>query len=418
MIEKIYSCCPSIAKRVHQFETLRSEIIFIEILHLSDSNKMYLFLTPSTIGCLPLGIILTTSDNTPTLRVGFSLLKETLLKNGPYIFATDGHLPEEVLQTIWPKSKIIISAYHTLKNIWSWLSSAENQIPKEDQSLLFRDFYNILYAGNEHTFKTNFETVKMNSANYENFKKLLDEYYSKKELWGTYYRPRNIKYLTDNIKYSELTIWFLKDMLLNNLKNARFAHLADFTVNVFFQYIKQRLIDFTNTKLRNQFYCDIQLPDENVLKKIQNIGQSLCFVPSDEEEYLIYAVNISLCKCSCSQENSTTICKHIRWVCKLNYSEKLYENLIKMENREKCYIIATGQELKSWMIKEDQEIYKTTSDSYKIQIIDEEDDDEDISSNKIKLEDNFVAGIFTSVPQSCEMKSDDCEMDEIKSESE
>ena len=116
---------------------------------------MFLFLTHSPTGGLPLGVVITQNEQEGTLNRAFELLK-TLLpadafggrgSNGPAAFITDDCLAErKALHSVFPQAVLLLCTFHLLQAVWRWLWDSRHGIKKEDRQSLFSLVKAIVYA--------------------------------------------------------------------------------------------------------------------------------------------------------------------------------------------------------------------------------------------------------------------------------
>ena len=60
---------------------------------------------------------------------------------GPSVFITDDSAAERnAIELCWPNSKRFLCIFHVLQALWRWLWNANNQIRKDDRSIIISDF--------------------------------------------------------------------------------------------------------------------------------------------------------------------------------------------------------------------------------------------------------------------------------------
>ena len=88
------------------------------------------------IGGLPVGEILTTREDTETIRFGLELLKSVLPRGafygrgvdvGPQLFMTDdSDSLRSALTGAWEQAELLLCIFHVLQAIWNWLWDAKH----------------------------------------------------------------------------------------------------------------------------------------------------------------------------------------------------------------------------------------------------------------------------------------------------
>ena len=139
--------CTPIMKRVHKMVQQSSELVMVDASGGMDKQKhrMYVFVTPTAAGGLPLGIIITDTEKTYVFNESVGKLKEIFPedsfngKKEPQIFITDNDLKERgPLKEHFPNVKLLLCQFHFLKALWSWLCAEKHKIqPCHRQEMYF-----------------------------------------------------------------------------------------------------------------------------------------------------------------------------------------------------------------------------------------------------------------------------------------
>ena len=152
----LVAICSPLMKRVHT--TRRSgELCFIDSSGCMDREncRVFLLLTHSCAGGLPLGIILSQSEDEDTIAEGLELLKELLPENafdgnaraGPSLFITDDSKAERgALRRAFPEATLLLCTFHLLQAVWRWLRCNEHGISKIDRQAFYAVVKDMLYA--------------------------------------------------------------------------------------------------------------------------------------------------------------------------------------------------------------------------------------------------------------------------------
>lgn len=151
----VIAICTPVMKRVHRKLRESGEIIFVDSSGNCDHQKhrIFLLVTHSTAGGLPLGVVITTSEGQSTLTSGLQLL-QSLLPSGSFfgrehpqvIITDDCRNLRQSLQVVFPEARLLLCVFHQLQAMWRWLWSARNGVAKEDRPQLLNTFKSLVYT--------------------------------------------------------------------------------------------------------------------------------------------------------------------------------------------------------------------------------------------------------------------------------
>ena len=124
----VVAVCTPLMKRVHATIRQSSELVFVDSSGGVDrfNCRVFLFMTHSCAGGLPLGCIITTSDSREIISCGIELWKTILPDNcfygrgtqGPYVFLTDDCCPlRQAIHSSFPESVLLLCIFHILQAI-------------------------------------------------------------------------------------------------------------------------------------------------------------------------------------------------------------------------------------------------------------------------------------------------------------
>ena len=117
-------------------------------------SRIFLLLTHTSAGGLPLGVLITSNEQEDTISQGLALLK-TIFPDGafggkgtgPCAFITDDCLAERrALQTAFPESTLLLCTFHILQAVWRWLWEAKHAVQKADRQCLYSYIKEMVYA--------------------------------------------------------------------------------------------------------------------------------------------------------------------------------------------------------------------------------------------------------------------------------
>jgi hypothetical protein len=105
--------------------------------------RVFLMMTHSVCGALPLAIIITSDETTQTLVTAFSQLKSSLPDDaffcapsgkGPRVFMTDNCMElKDAIHQVWPDATTVLCIFHLLQQVWRWLHDKKHGIALEDR---------------------------------------------------------------------------------------------------------------------------------------------------------------------------------------------------------------------------------------------------------------------------------------------
>ena len=186
--ETIIAICDEFNHRVHETIPAAGDLLIVDATSNLDRSdtKLFHLMCPSPIGGLPLGTIITTKADQPTLSEALDLYK-TLLNNnsfygrganlGPVLTITDDDSAERnAISYAWSQTILLLCQFHLLKAIWDWLWKASHKIEHRDRPNLLNLFKKIVYAENSEDFNTFIENMKCDETynRYENFKEHIE----------------------------------------------------------------------------------------------------------------------------------------------------------------------------------------------------------------------------------------------------
>ena len=130
--------------------------------------RVFVTVTHSPVGALPLGVIITSDETTSTLMQAFDLLKQCLPENafygkgtsGPPVFMTDNCSElREALSKSWPNSKLLICVFHLMQQVWRWLFERKHNISPADRTGILLLFKTVVYASSYEEMEEAYEEL-------------------------------------------------------------------------------------------------------------------------------------------------------------------------------------------------------------------------------------------------------------------
>ncbi|XP_023311650.1 uncharacterized protein LOC111692125 isoform X2 [Anoplophora glabripennis] len=350
-------------KRVHKYVEAASEIVFIDSSGTMDrdGSRIFVMLTHSECGALPLGLIITTSECVDAIKSGFNIIKELVgepifggHEEGPAVFMTDDSQSEQkAIGDTWPGSKRMLCIFHVLQAVFRWLSKSKNGIPRDEQTSIYRDFQNILYANSLEEATAKYAIAVKNAKLFPKYINYLNNYWwPKRECWVKAYRRGVLMKNNHTNNYSESTIRQIKDKIFSRIKAFNLMQMVDFMLTKFEDYTERKLLDATsNRSSKNLLDKDIKMPPLDLIKLIKKLNENIVAVPSETKPNLLYLVNTEVLICSCTVGSTGAICKHIHWANALFCTDKYINKIDNLKIKENLYLVATGQPSKGeWLL--------------------------------------------------------------------
>lgn len=300
-------------KRVHKHIENASNIVFMDSSGTvdRDGSRIFVLLTDSECGALPLGLIITTSESVQAIKCGLQILRDLLRgtifgghEEGPKVFMTDDSLAEQkAIKETWPQVKCLLCIFHVLQAVYRWLSRLKNGIPKAQQTKIYKDFRNILYSNNIDEMLKKYELAVENAKMYPNYLNYLNTYWwPKKESWVKAYRNGWLINNNHTNNYSEATIRQIKDKIFSRIKAFNVVQMVDFMMTKFEKYNERKLLDASSNRLKtNPLYKQIKMPSTEILQRIIKLDENIIAVPSEGNQNLMYLVNMEVLFCSCTE---------------------------------------------------------------------------------------------------------------------
>ena len=162
MVEEklIMAICTPLMKRVHTDLRHAGELVFMDSSSNMDRHgcSVFIILTHSCAGGLPLGVLITTSESQSIIKAALQLYCGLLPdgcfggkgKRGPSLFMTDDcHAEQQAIQDVFPETVCLLCIFHVLQAAWRWLWNGKNAIPKYQRPSHLQHLKRLVYADSE-----------------------------------------------------------------------------------------------------------------------------------------------------------------------------------------------------------------------------------------------------------------------------
>ncbi|XP_074655760.1 transient receptor potential cation channel subfamily M member 8-like, partial [Tubulanus polymorphus] len=343
--ETCLAICTPLMFRVHQKWDTSCEMVFVYSPPPASNvdrhaHKVFLLLTYSPLGALPLGVVVTTSDSVDTLIFAFDLYKSLLTDNdfysrgesGPVLFITDNHEAlRTALRNAWPTALLFLCVIHLLQGMrrWLWNGGATIGIDANARAEILYRLRDMLYPENDEQLDEIYaESVARWSHEYPRLVEQLRDIYDDRATWAN--------------NYSEPMMRIVKDKIFERLKQFNMIQLIDVITTRWDCDLKKRLIDAANKRLApnpKYFPVDAEINEDAIIQVTNKIFK----VPSFRKPGMIYDVDMEFGLCTCTIGSTGGPCKH-QGIVMTKYGVKTFDSeseILRFEQQQ-FYEIATG----------------------------------------------------------------------------
>ncbi|XP_041463997.1 uncharacterized protein LOC121415020 isoform X2 [Lytechinus variegatus] len=353
----VMAICTPLMKRVHEEVKHASELVFIDASSNMDRYgcSVFLLLTHSCAGGLPLGVLITSSEAEGVIEAALKLYRSLLPQKcfggrgvqGPALIMTDDSAAEQnAISHVFPASQTLLCVFHVLQATWRWLWNGKNQIPKEQRPNHLQHLKRLIYACTEEELEELYQESLQDTTLSDKFKEHLTGYYGRKEKWAIACRLDLQVRGNNTNNFCEAAMRVLKDKILERTKAFSIPQLADYMSTFLDEYYQQRLIDVANGRLQNVI-ASRYMPQEKSIKlhDIRQLSDSQFIVTSQTSQDRGYDVDMELGHCSCHAGKTGAPCKHQAAVVKhFNVSSTNFVPVNDPQSRLLLYKIATDDD--------------------------------------------------------------------------
>ncbi|XP_071511719.1 uncharacterized protein [Diadema antillarum] len=320
--EVIIAICTPMMQRVHSMVGHSSELVFIDSTGNVDrhGSRIFLLLTHSSSGGLPLGVIITSNEQEQTITEGLELLKTILPTDafggngneGPAVFITDDCLSErKALHTVFPKSTLLLCTFHLLQSVWRWLWDSKHGINKDHRQSLFLYVKQMMYATDPHAVEAAYQRARSDPTvvRYHGYGAYLESLYERRQVWAQAFRLGLRIRANNTNNYAEAAMRVLKDSILQRSKAFNVPQLVDFILCRLESFYQRRLLAVVNQrplKWKIQPHRGSTISKDDIFKT----GESTYQVTSQSDRLCRYTVDMAVGVCSCHEGVTGGACKH------------------------------------------------------------------------------------------------------------
>ena len=277
------------------------------------SCRVFLLMTHSAAGVLPVGCFLTTSETHTSIEGAFSLYKSMLMPDsfggrglaGPRVMMTDdSDVERSATKASFPATIPLLCMFHVLQATWRWLWNAKHGIPQIDRPEMFSLVKQLMYCTTAEAFEDIY-TSGIESAVMERhvaFQSYVTALYVRKEIWTLAYRDTLLVRGNNTNNFCEAAMRVLKENALNRTKAFNVIQLFDFIVT--------RILDVANNRVsdpRSRYVMEVADVDK---QQVHKVGRTVYTQPCASVAGATYTVDMDVGLCTCPVGRTGCGCKH------------------------------------------------------------------------------------------------------------
>ncbi|XP_029973832.1 uncharacterized protein LOC115407574 isoform X2 [Salarias fasciatus] len=360
--------CTPVMRRTHTKLKESGEFIYVASFGSSERHNqcLFLLLTYSPAGPLPLGAFITTSKTQSAVTFGLQLLLTLLPSRSFYgreqpqaVMTDECRVLRQSLQAVFPGAKLLLSAFHQRQGMWRWLWSSHSGVAKEDRGHLLEAFQSLIHAGSTSALTTQFNICLADplAVKYPRFLQQLVKVYGRRGEWAICLHGDLSARGYDLNHFVESAVRLAKEMLLYRLRTYNATQVLDFVTSRMEASFVDRLTDVALSRTAHLFRSKLFLPESDVDgDKIEQVDQNHYVVRSTTSEY---DVNMTLGCCTCAVGVAGALCKHQSAVLNKFGPPEIVANVVTPQMRKVYHEIATGLDSSQESINESHSASKS-----------------------------------------------------------
>ncbi len=258
----VIAICTPMMQRVHANLKESSELVFVDSLgnHNRYKLRLFLLLTHSSAGGLPLGVFITMSETQAQILAAIELLKtlfppEKFFRHpaGPLVAMTDDcSALRQALHGAFPEAALVLCGFHLLQAMWRWLWDSSNEVPEQHRTYLLKCFRGLVYASTPAALMEGYTSLMEDhiASQHPKFVQHLQEVFERRGEWAICLQTQLPTTESHTKDYMETAKRVYKDKVLHRLKTYNVVQLVDFVLTrMEAQYIR-RLTNVSNSQLK------------------------------------------------------------------------------------------------------------------------------------------------------------------------
>lgn len=355
---RIIAICTPLMRRIHEQLKESSELVFMDASGSMDTKnyRVFILLTHSVAGGLPLGVIILGNESTKSITDGLLLFQDLVGPKaffgrgsmGPIVFMTDDSTAErEAIKNVYSQSKRLLCVFHVLNAYWRFLWNGKNKIELKDRPHLFYFLRRMAYSKTEIEFEKVMADLKTDPLVKENVLKYINKLYDRKEDWALFHRAflpiRNNH--TNN--FVEAAMRVMKEKVLNRTKATCLAQLVDFIISGMERHYISRCVKFSTGRLQLYYktrrMLQVVQSSQASAKKVEEVadGYYKCGSFTNDNVYVVF-MDLGFCTCSIGITGGR--CKHQALIAyRFNMQNQSFGLDTDSRKRQAFLQIATGE---------------------------------------------------------------------------
>lgn len=259
----VIAICTPLMCRVHQNVQQSGEMVFCDATSSLDrfNTSMFIISTSTAVGGLPLGVIITSDEEQDTIAQGLQLLKDVLpddcfhgngSSDGPPIIMTDDSFAQRnALRMAWPKSQLLLCAFHFLQRNWTWLHDGTNSIHNADRKILIANIRGLVYAENENQLLDRYKAFIRSkiALKYPKYISYVAGHWSRRKEWALCFRKHLLVRGNHTNNYSKAGIRILKDLIFSRIKAYNHVQMFSFVTECLELYYTRKLLSAAHNRI-------------------------------------------------------------------------------------------------------------------------------------------------------------------------
>lgn len=324
----VIAICTPLMSRVHQSVQQAGEMVFCDATSSLDrfNSSMFVLSTSNAVGGLPLGVIITSDEQEDTIRQSLEVLKDVLPPNcffgrgpveGPPIFMTDDSMAERnAIRTVWPKSKLLLCAFHFLQSNWTWLHDGTNKVCDGDRKTLILIIKSLVYAENEKQLTDRYTAFSKSAmaTKYPKYFSYVRNHWGRRKEWALCFRQHLLVRGNYTNNYSEAGIRILKELIFSRVKAYNHVQMFSFVTECLELYYTRKLLSVAHNRIDRYVSLKFQgikcagISSEHIT--VHDPEAATYLVNSQTDRGVKYVVNMELGICSCNAGRDGSPCSH------------------------------------------------------------------------------------------------------------
>lgn len=269
----VIAICTPLMKRAHAMLRESSEMMFVDspVNCPRLNHHLFLLLTHSSVGSLPLGVVITTSETQETIYAAMQLLQVVFPPDaffghpeGPLIVMTDDRsVLRQALREAFPNSALLLCVLHLLQAMWRWLWNSLNEVPKQHRAYLLNSFRGLVYSSTPTALAEGYSRLMEDpvASQLPKFVQYLQEVFDRREEWAICLQAQ-LSIAENNINhYEECAMRLVKEKALHRLKSYNLTQLVNFVVTRMEAHYIQRLTDAASNRQQTSLKKMLKIKD-------------------------------------------------------------------------------------------------------------------------------------------------------------